>query len=145
MFKIIKILLIIVLISGCGFTGNKEIETVSPTYEQISTYKKLMHLNDSVKLDALGFKLEKGIDPLIWFKFKTAKQPLDKVFDKKIVDISKFRKNFKFIYTKTPIWFDVINKNLIGNQFELPNQRFMDVGIYEDKDFLTIYIIWFKT
>jgi hypothetical protein len=88
----------IFLFTGCLDFGEDE-ETTSPTKVQVSRCRSEMYLNLLMKITPLGFKLQgSGIDDAIWFKFKTEITDIHKIFINKVVDTSKFKKGFTFIY-----------------------------------------------
>ena len=39
-------------------------------------------------------------------------------------------------------WWDVKGKNLLGGQVELPNVRFMNVGVEQTENGYMIYVMW---
>ncbi len=39
-------------------------------------------------------------------------------------------------------WWDVKGKKLLGGQVELPNTRFMNVGVEKNDDGYLVYIMW---
>ncbi|MFT5836609.1 MAG: hypothetical protein ACI9ZV_000105 [Candidatus Azotimanducaceae bacterium] len=136
-------LLAIISITGCLDFGNDE-ETTSPTKAQIDRCRHEMYLNPSIRMTPLGFKLEgSGIDDAIWLKFKTDVLNLQKIFDDKVVDATKFKEDFTLISEMSGLkWWDVQGKNLLGGQVELPNARFMHVGVEKNYENFVVYIMW---
>jgi len=128
---------------GCLDFGEDE-ETTSPDQTQVNRCRSEMYLNPSMKITPLGFKLEgSGIDDAIWFKFKTDVSDVQKIFDIKVVDTSKFKTGFTFIHEMKELkWWDVKNKELLGGQVELPNVRLMNVGIEKNDEGCLVYIMW---
>ncbi len=131
------------MFTGCLDFGKDE-ETTSPTKAQVSRCRSEMYLNPSMKITPLGFKIEgSGIDDAIWFKFKTDASDVDKIFDSKVVNTSKFKDGFTFIHKMDELkWWDVRGKKLLGGQVELPNVRFMNVGIEKNDEGYLVYIMW---
>ena len=129
--------------AGCLNFGKDE-ETTSPTEAQVSRCRSEMYLNPSMKITPLGFKLEgSGIDDAIWFKFKTDISNVREIFDSEVVDTSTFKDGFAFANDMDELkWWDAKGKRLLGGQVELPNVRFMNVGIEEDGDGYVVYIMW---
>ncbi len=136
-------LAVILSCSGCLEFGNDE-ETDSPTKEQVDRCRSEMYLNPSMQITPLGYKLEgSGIDDAIWFKFKTDVSEAQEIFDIKVVDTAKFKNGFSFVHDMTELrWWDVKNKELLGGQVELPNARFMNVGIEKNNGGFVVYIMW---
>lgn len=130
-------------ISGCLDFGNDE-ETTSPNKAQIERCRSEMYLNPSMQITPLGYKLEgSGIDDAIWFKFKTNISDVNNIFDSKVVDTATFKAGFIFVHEMKELkWWDVKNKNLLGGQVELPDVRFMNVGIEKNDDGYVVYIMW---
>ena len=130
-YMLTALLLALSLIStGCLAFGIDE-ETTTPTEAQLSRCRAEMYLNPSMKITPIGYKLEgSGIDDAIWFKFWTDVSGVQEIFDVKVVDTSKFKTGFTFSHEMKELkWWDVENKELLGGQVELPNVRFMNVGI----------------
>jgi len=129
--------------TGCLDFGNDE-ETTAPTKAQVDRCRAEMYLNPAMKIVPLGFQLEgSGIDDVIWFKFRTDVSDWKEVFDPKTVDVSGF--NNDFTHRRAPNglkWWDVKGKRLTGGQVELPNVRFMHVGIEKDGAEYVVYIMW---
>ena len=102
-----------------------------------------MYLNPGLKIEPLGFKLRgSGIDDAIWFKFKAKASKVAEVFDTAVVDVSEFKQGFTMLSVKGPKWWDVDGKTFLGGQVELPNVRFMNVGITKTADGFLVYIMW---
>jgi len=137
------VLLLILSLAGCLDFGKDE-ETTSPTKAQVARCRSEMYLNPSMKITPLGFKLEgSGIDDAIWFKFKTNIVDVQEIFDGKVVDTSKFEDYFTFTHEMNELkWWDVKGKKLLGGQVELPNVRFMNVGVEKTNDGYVVYIMW---
>lgn len=142
-FRLLMLLAVVLSCSGCLEFGNDE-ETSSPTKKQVDRCRSEMYLNPSMQITPLGYKLEgSGIDDAIWFKFKTDVSEAQEIFDIKVVDTSKFQIGFSFIREMTELrWWDVKNKELLGGQVELPNVRFMNVGIEKNNEGFVVYIMW---
>ncbi len=136
-------LLLILSLAGCLDFGKDE-ETTSPTKAQVARCRSEKYLNPSMKITPLGFKLEgSGIDDAIWFKFKTNIVDVQEIFDGKVVDTSKFEEYFTFTHEMNELkWWDVKGKKLLGGQVELPNVRFMNVGVEKTNDGYVVYIMW---
>jgi len=145
-YKHLFLLLITISFTGCLDFGNNE-ETTSPTEAQVERCRAEMYLNPSMKITPLGFKLEgSGIDDAIWFKFETDITDLHQIFDSNIVDSYKFENDYTSIYEVNGLdWWDVKEKKLIGGQVELPNVRFMNVGIEKKEKGYVVYIMWHET
>lgn len=134
--------LAILLVTGCLNFGKDE-ETTAPTKVQIDRCRLEMHISPSLKITPLGYKLEGlGIDDAIWFKFKTNEGNLGHIFNPMVVDASKFKKDFRLDEAPEIKWWDVKGKKLLGGQVELPNVRFMNVGIEKSREGCAIYIMW---
>ena len=131
------------MFTGCLDFGKNE-GTTSPTPDQVNRCRSEMYLNPLMRITLLGFKLEgSGIDDAIWFKFKSGISDVQKIFDVKVVDTSKFKTGFTFIHEMKELkWWDVKNKELLGGQIELPNVGFMNVGIEKNDDGYIAYIMW---
>ena len=137
-------LLSVVLFFGCLGFGKDE-ETINPTLQQVSKCRELMHLNPSLDITPLGYKLlASGIDDAIWFKFRADTVSLNEIFNLSTI-AKEFSEGFVLIPEKGLNWWDVVNKNFIGGQVSLPNSKFMNVGIEKEMDGLIIYIFWFET
>ncbi len=136
-------LMLVFMLTGCLDFGNDE-ETTTPTEAQLSRCRAEMYLNPSMKITPLGYKLEgSGIDDVIWFKFKIDVLDLQEIFDGKVVDTSKFKEGFTLIHEMRELkWWDVQSKNLFGGQVELPNVKFMNVGIEKNDEGYVVYIMW---
>lgn len=141
--RLLMSLVVTLSCSGCLEFGNDE-ETTSPTKEQVDRCRSEMYLNPSMQITPLGYKLEgSGIDDAIWFKFSTDVSEVKELFDIKVVDTSKFQTGFSFIHDMTKLkWWDVKNNELLGGQVELPNVRFMNVGIEKNNQGFVVYIMW---
>ena len=141
--RLLMSLVVTLFFSGCLEFGNDE-ETTSPTKEQVDRCRSEMYLNPSMQITPLGYKLEgSGIDDAIWFKFRTDVSEVKELFDIKVVDTSKFHTGFSFIHDMTKLkWWDVKNNELLGGQVELPNVRFMNVGIEKNNEGFVVYIMW---
>ena len=134
-------LLMMLLFSGC--LGVKVEETTSPTKEQVNRCRSEMYINPSIRIAPLGFKHVRYRDDAIWFKFKTDVSDVQKIFNAKVVDTSKFQAGFTFIYEMKDLkWWDVKDKNLLGGKVELPKLRFMNVGIEKSNEGYLVYIMW---
>ena len=84
-----------------------------------------------------------GIDDAIWFKFSTDASNVDQIFDMNAVDTAKFKDGFNFAHKMDALtWWDVNSKALLGAQVELPNARFMNVGIVRTDAGYLVYIMW---
>ena len=136
-------LLLVISLNGCLDFGEDE-ETTTPNKTQINRCVAEMYINPSIKINPLGYKLlGSGIDDSIWFKFNTESTDLSQIFDTTVVDVTKFKENFTFLSQPKDLdWWDVKGKSLLGGQLELPNVRFMNVGIDKTGDGYTIYIMW---
>ena len=88
-------LLMMLLFSGC--LGVKVEETTSPTKEQVNRCRSEMYINPSIRIAPLGFKHVRYRDDAIWFKFKTDVSDVQKIFNAKVVDTSKFQAGFTFV------------------------------------------------
>jgi len=145
-YKHLFLLLITISFTGCLDFGNNE-ETTSPTEVQVERCRAEMYINPSIEITTLGFKLEgSGIDDAIWFKFETNIMDLHQIFDSNIVDTYKFENNYTSLYEVNGLeWWDVKGKKLIGGQVELPNVRFMNVGIEKKEKGYVVYIMWHET
>ena len=96
------------LCSGC-FDFGEDVATTSPTKAQLARCQAEMHLNPTIEMVPLGFKLEgSGIDDAIWFKFQAKTTDAQRVFDSKVVDVSKFAPDYSFAHeTNGTKWWDV--------------------------------------
>ena len=132
--------------TGCLDFGEDE-QTTTPTKDQLSRCRVEMYLKPSMKITPLGYKLEgSGIDDAIWFKFKTDVSDLKEIFDSKVVDTSKLKDGFAFAHDMDGVkWWDTKGKDFLGGQVELPNARFMNVGIEKNDDGYLVYIMWHET
>jgi len=145
--KIIKrltLLLLVVLIAGCLRFGKDE-ETTSPTKIQIDKCKTVMYLNPSINISPVGYKIiGSGIDDAIWFIFKTDTAEIQDIFDSKVVDTSEFKEGFTFNYDNIwkMKWWKTEGKRFLGGQVELPNVKYMNVGIEDVDDDFVVYIMW---
>ncbi len=130
---------------GCLKFGEDE-ETTTPTTAQVSRCFSEMYLNPSLELRPLGYKLEgSGIDDGIWFKFETSVD-ISQIFNSTIVNVSKFERGFTFLHEMKELkWWDVAGKSFLGGQVELPNARYMNVGIEKKGAGYVVYIMWHKT
>jgi hypothetical protein len=128
---------------GCDLFGGVETET--PTPEQIARCTIEMFLTVDLPLEAKGLKMAEGIDTAMWFKFVVAKQPLENLFKTEVVKVSEFAPDITFTNANLPDWWDVQGKALVGDNVALPNGRYMQVGIEEADDTLTVYIMWYET
>jgi hypothetical protein len=147
MKKLILLIIIIISISlsGCLNFGKDE-ETTSPTPAQVSRCYSEMYLNPDLKIHPLGYKLEgSGIDDAIWFKFETD-AAVSEIFNSTVIDTTKFTQNYTLLYEiKGLKWWDIKGKSLLGGQIELPNVRYMNVGIEKKGDSNLVYIMWHET
>jgi hypothetical protein len=142
-FLITSIILSVIL-SGCFKIGQDE-ETTSPTKTQISRCFSEMCLNPDLKIIPLGYRLKSGIDAAIWFKFETGAD-ISEIFDSTIVDTTKFSQNYLFLNEiEGRKWWDATGKSLLGGQVQLPNARFMEVGIEKTDNGFIVYIMWLET
>ncbi|MBE9140997.1 hypothetical protein IQ254_27995 [Nodosilinea sp. LEGE 07088] len=125
----------------------KDEETTTPTEAQLSRCQVEMYLNPSINIVPLGYKLEgSGIDDAIWFKFETDASSLQEIFDRNVVDTSTFKNGFVLTDgINASKWWDVENKEVLGGQVELPNARFMNIGIEKNDDGYQVYIMWHET
>lgn len=147
MKKLVLLIAIIfsITLSGCLNFGQDE-ETTFPTPDQISRCFTEMYLNPDLKLRPLGYKLEgSGIDDGIWFKFET-NADISEIFNSIIVDTTKFVQNTPLLYeVKGLKWWDITGKSLLGGQVELPNARYMNIGIEKKENIHVVYIMWHET
>jgi len=148
-FKYLQLLLVIVCISlvitGCIDFG-KDMETTSPTDQQVSKCKEIMCLNQDLNLEPLGLKsYGSGIDDAILFKFKTSAKSMEDIFDTDSVDTSSFSEDYSFREEKGLEWWDVTDKKFTGGQVSLPNAKYMNVGLQEEDEGFIVYIYWFET
>lgn len=132
---------ITVLLAGCLSFGD-DVQTGEPTADQIRKCRRLMYLRDDLVLQAEGYKITHGIDVAIWFKFTTAETSASEIFIDSIVDIWRFEDSFSLYPQKDMDWWDVKGKNLFGEVVELPNTKFMSVGIERYPRGSTVYIFW---
>ena len=137
-------ILLAFLISGCDFGDDKG--TTSPSKIEINKCETIMNLNPSVKITPLGFKFENSvIDDVIWFKFKTTAK-LEDIFNDKTINTSKFEDNFTFTYDMSEVkWWNTKGKKFLGGQVNLPNAKYMNVGIQKSDDGYVVYIKWYET
>ena len=136
-------LLMAASLSGCLEYGTDE-ETASPTQAQVDRCRAEMYLRADLEMTPLGFKLEgSGIDDAIWFKFETPCEDLQAIFDGAVVDTSGFKTGFTFDHAmKDLVWWDVQGRQLVGAQVQLPNARFMNVGVERLERGHVVYIMW---
>jgi hypothetical protein len=127
----------------------EDVETTTPTQEQVKWCRQEMYVQDSAKITPMGFALlGSGIDDVIWFKFATNATDLSQVFDTTVVDVSKFEESGMSADELKGIdweWWDVKGKNLLGGQVTLPDAKFMNVGAEEVGEGYVIYVMWFET
>lgn len=143
--KKILTLFMIIFLSGCINFG-EEIETTSPSLAQVERCRIAMHIKPEVELTPLGFKLNaSGIDDAIWFKFKTKNINIEDIFYKDITDILVLKDEYRFHYNDDIKWWAAQDKLLTGGQAELPDAKFMNIGIDKTTDGLIIYIMWHET
>ncbi len=131
-----------VILTGCLSFGDN-VDTATPSAEQVARCRAEMHLAPGLVLTARGYKLTQGIDDAIWFKFVTARQPVAALF-RPDVDTTTFRPGVEIQPAGTP-WWDAQGKKLVGGQVSLPNARFMTVGIDEQGEDMTVYVMWAET
>lgn len=139
--KFVIFCLMALILNGCGLFG-PDVVTETPTPEQIARCRAEMYLMADLALEAKGLKIVEGPDTAMWFKFVVVKQPLDKIFQPEVVDVSKFAPGIRFTETTLPAWWDVQGKTFLGGNVALPNVRYMRVGIDEHGEALTVYIMW---
>ena len=134
---------IAVLSTGCLDFGD-DINTTSPTKKQIDDCISRMYLNPSLKIEPVGYMYQgSGMDDAICLKFYTDTNDIDTIFAKIFVDKSKFAEGFTFSQDPADLnWWDTANKTFYGAQIELPNNKFMNVGIEKVDDKYAVYIFW---
>lgn len=122
--------------------GN-DVQTTSPTPDQIERSQDEMYLNKNILIQPLGFKLvESGIDDSAWFKFQT-KASITDIFKSEIVDLKLLSKKYSMISHAEIEWWNVEGKTLLGGQISLPNNKIMNVGIdHSNGDASVVYIMW---
>ncbi len=148
-YKYLQLLLMIVCISlistGCMDFG-KDMETISPTDQQISKCKEIMCLNQDLNIEPLGLKIyDSGIDNATIFKFRTSAKSMEEIFDSDSVDTSRFSEDYSLSEEKGLEWWDVTGKKFTGGQVSLPNAKYMNVGLQEKDNGFIVYIFWFET
>jgi hypothetical protein len=144
----IVILIVLITTLSCLDFGD-DLETTSPTEEQVQRCRQEMYIRDSADITPLGFALlGSGIDDVIWFKFSTDADDLSQVFDTSVVDVSEFEDKVMSADDLWEIegeWWDVKDKDLVGGSVALPNARFMSVGAEKADEGYVIYIVWNET
>ena len=137
------ILLFMLSLTACLDFGD-DIETASPTKEQVESCRSRMYLNPGVKIKPLGYKLQgSGIDDAVWFVFQTEGSAVDKLFLPQFIDVSQFKDGFTFqSHPKGVSWWQAEGKTFLGGQVELPKSKFMNVGIEKTDKGSVIYIMW---
>lgn len=143
--RTVRYFLLPLLLSGCLSFGS-DVETASPSPEQVARCVAEMYINPGVVIRPLGFKLlGSGIDDAIWFKFETTAN-VQSLFNLKIVDTSGFSESSNQAQDgQGPSWWDLSGKKLLGGQVQLPNARFMNVHIEKKGDRNIVYILWHET
>ncbi|MGC9367788.1 MAG: hypothetical protein ACP5FK_12205 [bacterium] len=143
----VKTKIIIVLVSsfvlfgGCLSFG-EDVETTEPSPGHISKCRRLMYLRDDLEFQGEGYKITHGIDVAVWFKFSTAETSASEIFIDSIVDIWRFEDSFNLYPHQDIKWWDVKNKYLYGGVVELPQTKFMSVGMDRNPRGTTVYIFW---
>lgn len=138
---IIFFILVMVLFSGCLSFG-EDVETTEPSPGHISKCRRLMYLQDDLVFQGEGYKITHGIDVAIWFKFNTAETSASEIFIDSIVDIWRFEDSFDLYPHQDIKWWDVQDKYLYGGVVELPDTKFMSVGMDRNSRGTTVYIFW---
>jgi len=68
---------------------------------------------------------------------------VEEIFDSEVVDTSTFKDGFTFAHDMDELkWWDAKGKQLLGGQVDLPNVKFMNVGIEKNGDGYVVYIMW---
>ncbi len=134
---------VLLLTMGCLDFG-EDIVTTNPTQEQLDFCKTVMYLNDELSYEPIGLKiLGSGIDDAIWFCFTTGETDISKIFLSEFISPDSLNEEIN-IYSpeNMPNWWDITDKNLTGNAFELPGGTFMSIGMEKNNNGHIVYIFW---
>lgn len=102
-----------------------------------------MYINTSLNITPLGlYYVGSGIDDSMYFKFKTDTTDISQIFDSSVVDVTKFNKWVMLGDLNCPKWWDVRNKQLVGEKISLPNAKYMAIGTEKTQEGYTVYIEW---
>lgn len=136
------IILIIYVYVNYIFFGD-DVNTISPTPEQVERCRNEMYLNKNISIEPLGFKyIGSGIDDAVWFKFRTDGNIVD-LFSSEVVDFKLFSDKYSMTSHSEIEWWNVESKILFGGQISLPNNKIMNVGIDKKNENVSIvYIMW---
>ncbi|NOY83791.1 MAG: hypothetical protein GXO96_03010 [Nitrospirae bacterium] len=121
-----------------------DVQTTSPTPEQVQHSQDQMYINKNIIIDPLGFKLVgSGMDDAIWFKFRTESKLRD-LFNPKVVDLELLSEEYAMISDTENEWWNVAGKTLLGGQISLPDHKIMNIGIdrSQGEDISVVYIMW---
>ena len=136
----------LLLTTGCLDFGD-DITTTNPTQEQLDFCKAVMYLNEELVYEPIGLKiLGSGIDDAVWFCFTTEETDISKIFLSEYISSDSLNKTIN-IYSPAsmPSWWDITDKNLTGNTFELPGGTYISIGLAMNKNGIIVYIFWHQT
>jgi hypothetical protein len=129
--------------------GSSE-ETTTPSIDQENYCIAVMHLNSSANIVPLGFKRQSWLDETVWFKFITDASEPAQIFDTNVIDVARFdvdefkKKHVFWEQAEYIKWWDVKDKNLLGEEVTFPNGDGMYVGIEKQGDVCLVYILWIQ-
>jgi len=135
---------IVVLYAGLNlYLLEGDVQTTSPTLEQVRQSQNEMYLNKNIVIEPLGFKfIGSGIDDSVWFKFRTETKIAD-IFNSEVVDLELLSKKYSMISSVEIEWWNIGDKALLGGQISLPNNKIMNVGIDDRGGGVSVvYIMW---
>jgi hypothetical protein len=135
------------VLTGCSLRFGADVTTTHPTEDQVARCRAAVFLQTNLAIQVHGMKwLGSGMDDALWLKFSCAATDPAEIFRTDVVDVSRLRKGFKHAsYQEIPGWWDVDGRDLSGGQFELPDARFMNIGIDAGATNATVYVIWQET
>ena len=140
---VISAIVFSLLASGCLDFGD-DIITDSPTADQLAFCETVMHLNEDLRYEPIGFKIiGSGIDDAVWFSFHTDETDPVSIFDSGFIPVDSLRGDVDMYSPEDmPLWWDPQGKELAGGVVALDGGRFMTVGIHRKEEGATVYIFW---
>lgn len=138
----------LLLLSGTGCLNfGSDIETNSPTEEQITFCREVMHISDGIDIEPLGIRiLGSGIDDAVWFKFETAESDLSALFDEEFVPADSLEGDVTFHSgEEMPEWWDAGNRTFTGGTVPLQGGTWITVGFQKEENRTICYVFWHET
>jgi len=131
---------------GCLEFGT-DVETQSPSEEQLAFCVSAMHLNSSLEYTPVGLKIiGSGIDDAAWFMFTTPETNPAMLFDSCFIPADSLFGRVSFYSPENmPQWWDAGNRTFSGGSIPIEFGRHITAGYRFEEDRMVVYIFWNET